>query len=170
MQKFTRRVSPAAPPPEAPGIVYGGQAGGPPLRPPELSDAEKFFSHATLVHALEQLFFMLRDVIVGLPAFALAVASLVRLPSLIANITSACISQQVCYPFAILSFCPTLCKCNNDPCDFQISSSEPIARTRVFNLIIPPATNFIRFSSLAPHAHPSPTFCTIQNGSRIDPD
>ena len=39
------------------------------------------------------------------------------------------------------------CNCD-DTCNAQISSSEPVASTRVFNLIIPPATNFIRFLSL----------------------
>jgi hypothetical protein len=148
VRKFTRRVHPAARTQEASSVVLGGQSRAAPRQPLEPSDAEKFFSNATLVHALEQLCFMLRDVVVGLPAFVLAVASLVRLPSLVANITSACITRQVCHSLAHVFFVNNRpCNCHN-PCNAQISSSEPVASTRVFNLIIPPATNFIRFSSL----------------------
>ena len=104
MRKFARRVSPA-PAPSPSDIVLGGQAGPPVLRPPFPSDPETFFSDTTLTHALEQLGLLLRDIVVGLPAFALAAASLVRLPSLIANITSACITRQVLRPFPHLRLC-----------------------------------------------------------------
>jgi hypothetical protein len=43
-----------------------------------------------------------------LPAFVLAVASLVRLPSLVANITSACITRQVCHSLAHVLFLSTI--------------------------------------------------------------
>ncbi len=60
------------------------------------------------MHALEQLFLLFRDVVVGLPAFLLAVVSLVRLPYLIANVASACITRQVCHILHFLLHLGTL--------------------------------------------------------------
>jgi hypothetical protein len=100
LHNFTRRVSPAVSPfkQKPPNTSLGASI--------KSSNTERLFSHATLMHALEQLFLLFRDVVVGLPAFLLAVASLVRLPSLIANIASACITRQVCH---ILHFLLHLC-------------------------------------------------------------
>jgi hypothetical protein len=138
LSKFTHHVAPVTHPPKAPNNAFG--------KNPKPSDAECFFSNSTLLHALEQLVLVLRDIMIGFPAFLLAVASLVRLPSLIANIASVCITRQVCNPLVHLFGLPESLPGNfNIPCNFQISACEPVARTRTFNLVVSPSTDFIRF-------------------------
>jgi hypothetical protein len=108
IRKFNRRVTQSSPTTAA-------------TIPPSQSIPKQdlFFSNATLRHALLQILLLLRDIAIGFPALLLTVASLVRLPSFIANIASACLSRQV-------------------------SMSKPTALLRTFTLCVSPTTDFIR--------------------------
>jgi hypothetical protein len=69
-----------------------------------ISEQDSFFSNATLRHASRQILLLLRDISIGFPALLLTVASLVRLPSFIANIASACLSRQVSFAIPLPLF------------------------------------------------------------------
>ncbi len=87
IRKFNRRVAQSSPSTAAMSPSSSS-----------ISEHDSFFSNATLRHALRQILLLLRDITIGFPALLLTVASLVRLPSFIANIASACLSRQVSFP------------------------------------------------------------------------
>lgn len=87
IRKFSRRVTQSTP---------STAHTNPPAS--SISEQDSFFSNATLRHASRQILLLLRDILIGFPALLLTVVSLVRLPSFIANIASACLSRQVSFP------------------------------------------------------------------------
>ena len=101
IRKFNRRVTQSTP---------STAHTSPPAS--SISEQDSFFSNATLRHASRQILLLLRDILIGFPALLLTVASLVRLPSFIANIASACLSRQVSLPCRPLS---TIIHCHAHP-------------------------------------------------------
>jgi hypothetical protein len=95
------------------------------------------FSNSTLHHAFYQIALLLRDVALGFPALLLTVASIVRLPSFIANIASACLSRQV-------SQHQHLSSSIIQQHAWQVLISKPTVCLRMFSLCLSPTTDFIR--------------------------